>query len=141
MAATYGFEFRFRECGKPPTILDLLCKDTETLTCGDLANLETGELDLAGTSNSAILGQILETASGTDSTTLFRVIVDEDAIYGVTDANARLIGACLDISGSTGEMTVTSKTNDDLIVVRESSDAEETLVRIHPSQHALHAAS
>ena len=141
MAGTYGFEFRYRECGKPPTILDLLVKDTGTLTKGDLGNLETGEIDLAATADTGLLGQILETASGTDSTTRMKVIVDADAVYGVTDANARLVGACLDISGATGAMTVASKTNADLVVVTESTSSEETLVKIHPTQHWQYAAA
>ena len=141
MAATYGFEFRYRECGKPPTILDLLCKDTDTLTKGDIVNLETGELDLGATADTALCGTVMETASGTDSTTRFKVIVDADAVYGVTDANARLVGAGLDIAGTTGAMTVAAGTNDDLVVVAESSATQETLVKIHPTQHWQYTAA
>ena len=47
--STYGFHFRYRKSGGVPTILDLPCKDSETLTKGDLVNLESGELDLAAT--------------------------------------------------------------------------------------------
>ena len=141
MAASKGFEFRYRECGKAPTILDFLCKDTETLTKGDLGNLETGEIDLAATADTGLLGAIMETASGTDSTTRFKVIVDADAVYAVYDANARLVGACLDISGATANQTVASKTNADLVVVAESSADEETLVKIHPTQHWQYAAA
>ena len=142
MAATYGFEFRYRLCWKPPTIRDLLFKDTEVLTKGDIGNLETGEVDLAATGgDTGLLGAICETVSGTDSTTRVKVIVDADAVYGVTDATARLVGAALDITGTTGAQTVAAKGDDDLVVVTESTTAEETLVMIHPIKHYAYNAT
>lgn len=130
-----GFKFAFRESGGAPTILDLLFKDTETLTKGDLVNLETGEVDLAATNDDALVGVAMETKAGTDSTTRIKVIVDEDAVYSVVDANARLAGATLDISGATGAQTVAASSNKDLVVARESSATEPTLVRINPNHH------
>jgi len=130
-----GFKFRFRESGGAPTILDLLFKDAETLTKGDIANLETGELDLGATNDDALIGVVLETKLGVDSTNRAKVITDEDAVYGVTDANARLAGATLDLSGATGAQTVATSSNKDLLVARESSATEETLVRINPNHH------
>lgn len=132
-----GFQFRFRESGGAPTVRSLLFKDTETLTKDDLVNLETGEVDLAATDDDRILGSALETKAGTDSTTRIEVIVDEDAVYGVTDANARLTGATLDITGATGAQTVTTSSNKDVVVVADSAATEETLVRINPNRHAL----
>ena len=132
-----GFRYRGRLSGGEPTIQDLLFKDTETLTKGDLVNLETGEVDLAATNDSALVGIVLETISGTDSTTRIRCITDQDAIYGVYDANARLAGATLDISGTTGAMTISASSNVDLIVVAESTATEETLVRIATGEHWL----
>lgn len=132
-----GFKFAYRESGGAPTIRDLLYKDTETLTKGDIANLETGELDLAATGDTALLGAILETQAGTDSTTRANVIVDADAVYSVVDNNARLVGATLDISGATGAQTVTTSSNKDFVVVAESSATEPTLVKIRPGIHAL----
>ena len=132
-----GFAYRYRRGGGAPTIQSFLFKDTETLTKGDLVNLESGEVDLAASNDSAILGAVLETKSGTDSTTRINVIVDEDAVYGVTDANARLIGATLDIAGSTGAMGVTTSSAADVVVVAESSAAEETLVMIVHGEQAF----
>lgn len=138
MASTAkGFHFAYRESGGPATIKDLLFKDTETLTKGDLVNLETGEVDLAATNDTALLGAVLETISGTDSTTRIRVITDADAVYRVYDANARLVGATLDITGATGNMTVTTSSNADVIVVAESTADEHTLVKIVPAEHAI----
>lgn len=132
-----GFRFKYRLCGQPPTILTLYCKDTETLSKGDLLNLESGELDLGATNDTTLIGVCLETKAGTDSTTQFKVIADSDAVYGCYDANARLAGATLDIAGTTGAMTVASSSNVDLIVVAPSSAAEETLVMIAHGEHFL----
>lgn len=132
-----GFDFRFRESGSAPTVRTVVAKDTETLTKGDIVNLESGEVDLGATGDTGFLGACLETKAHTDSTTSTEVIVDDDAVYGVTDANARKIGATLDISGATGAQTVATSSNQDFVVVADSSATEETLVRINPNAHAL----
>jgi hypothetical protein len=130
-----GFRYAYRESGGSPTIQSLLCKDTETLTKGDMANLETGEIDLGATGDANFLGVILQTAAGTDSTTRFDVITDDDAVYEITDANARLLGATLDISGATGAQTVTTSSNKEFVVVAESSASEPTLVKFNTGKH------
>lgn len=131
-----GFRYRGRVSKMPPTIQTLTIKDSETLTKGDLVTLESGEIDLAATDDSTILGVVLNTAAGTDSTTTYEVIVDADAIYGVYDANARVKGATLDISGTTGAMTVATSSNADLTVYAPSSASDETLVMITHGEHA-----
>lgn len=130
-----GFTFRYRLSGGAPTIQDLTFKDTETLTAGDLVNLETGEIDLAATADANLVGVVLETQAGVDSTTKAKVITDADAVYGVTDANARVIGATLDIAGATGAQAVAASTNKEFVVVADSSATEETLVRINIGKH------
>lgn len=130
-----GFTFAYRESGGAPTIRDLLFKDTETLTKGDLVNLETGEVDLLATADTAAVGVVLETKSGTDSTTRIKVIVDEDAVYSVVDNNARLLGATLDVAGTTGAMTVAASSNKNFVVAAESSATEPTLVRWNVGKH------
>lgn len=130
-----GFRFRYRLSGQPPTIQTLTIKDTETLTKGDLVNLETGEIDLAATNDHNLVGAVQETKAGTDSTTTYKVITDWDAVYGVYDPNVRAIGATLDIAGATGAMTVAASSNVDLIVVANSTAAEETLVMIAHGEH------
>lgn len=132
-----GFRFKYRLCGQPPTIppLGFLCKDTETLSKGDLVNLESGEIDLGATNDTTFLGLCLETKAGTDSTTRFLCITDWDAVYEVYDPNARLAGATLDIAGTTGAMTVATSSNVDLLVVAESTASEPTLVMIANGEH------
>lgn len=130
-----GFEFRYRLSGGAPTVQSLLAKDNETLTKGDIGNLETGEIDLGATSDANLIGAIQETKTGVDSTTRHEIITDADAVYAVTDANARLVGATLDLSGATGAQTVASSSNKEFVVVAESSATEETLVRINIGKH------
>lgn len=132
---TAGFRFMYRLGGGQPTIQKLTFKDTETLYKGDLVNLETGEIDLAATNDSALVGIVLLTTAGTDSTTQVECITDADAVYAVYDANARKIGATLDITGAAGAMGVTTSSNADLIVVADSTADEWTLVKINHGEH------
>lgn len=132
---TAGFRFMYRLSGGQPTIQKLTFKDTETLYKGDLVNLESGEIDLAATNDSALVGVVLKTTSGTDSTTQVEVITDADAVYAVYDANARAIGATLDITGSAGAMSVTTSSNADVQVVADSTADEWTLVMINHGEH------
>lgn len=130
-----GFTFAYRLSGGNPTIQSLLFKDTETLTKGDLVNLETGEVDLLATGDTAALGVVLETKAGTGSTTYIDVITDSDAVYEVTDANARLKGATLDVAGATGAMTVATSSNKNFVVQEPSSATEPTRVRFNIGKH------
>ena len=127
-----GFTFAYRESGAAPTIMDMTFKDTETITKGDLTNLESGQIDLAATGDAGLLGVALETKAGTTAVTRLKCIVDPDAVYSVTDANARLVGATLDVSGATGAQTVTTSSNKEFVVVAESSATEPTLVKFNP---------
>jgi hypothetical protein len=133
-----GFVYAGRIGGSgTPAIQDLTYKDTETLTAGDLVNLETGEIDLAATADANLLGVVLETQAGTDSTTKAKVIVDPMAIYRVTDNNARVIGATLDITGATGAQGVTTSSNKEFVVYADSGATDPTLVIINRDAHAF----
>ena len=131
-----GFRFRGSKSGAPMHVQDLLFKDAEVLTKGDLVNLETGEVDLLATGDTAIVGLILEVAiTGVDSTTRIKVAVNGDMILGVYDANARLKGATLDVAGATGAMTVAASSNKEFVVWAESTASEETLVVFNTGAH------
>ena len=132
-----GFRYRGRRSGGNPTVQKLYCKDTETLSRGDMANLESGEIDLGATGDTGFLGMIQETKAGTDSTTQFEVIVDEDAIYGVYDPNARKKGATLDLSGTTGAQTIATSSNKEFVVFADSGADEETLVCFNVGKHLM----
>lgn len=130
-----GFTFRYRKSGGAPTIQRAYAKDTETLTKGDMLNLETGEVDLGATADTTFVGLCLETVAAVDSTTLVTYISDDDAVYGVTDANARKKGATLDLAGATGAQTVAASSNKEFVVEADSSAAQETLVRFNTGKH------
>lgn len=127
----YGFRFSHRASGGAPTIKPVLAQDTATYTKGDWVNLETGELDLGATGDTNLLGVVQNTISATDSTTLVEVITDSDAIYAVDDANARVLGATLDLTGATGAQTVTTSSNKNFVVAAASTASEPTLVRLN----------
>ncbi len=131
-----GFRFRYRLNSGTPTIQTLTMATTETLSKGDMVNLETGEVDLGATADTALLGTCIETGAGTASTTTKQCYVDSDAVYGVYDANARVKGATLDLSGATGAQTVGASSNKEFVVVEASTATEETLVRFNIGKHA-----
>lgn len=130
-----GFSFRYRKSGGAPTVQKVIFKDTETITKGDLVNLETGQADLGATADTNLLGVAQQTLAGTTGVTKIEVITDADAVYGVTDANARVKGAPLDLAGATGAQTVAASTNKEFVVEADSSASEETLVRINVGKH------
>ncbi len=131
-----GFKYRGRRCGQPPTIQHIVFKDSETLSAGDMLNLETGQVDLGATADTNFLGVCLNTQAGTTAVTLAQVIVDEDAIYGVYDANARVKGATLDLAGATGAQTVATSSNKEFVVfATKAAAADETLVCFNTGKH------
>lgn len=130
-----GFRARGRKSGGPQTIQLLTTKDTATHTKGDIVNLESGEIQIGATADTALLGIVLETKAGTDSTTTYEVIVDEDMTYGVYDANARVKGATLDLAGTTGAMTIAATSNKEFVVEEASTATEETIVSFNTGAH------
>ena len=150
--AANGFEWRYNVSGGRALTLTFLMKDSETLTRGDMLNIESGEVDLAVTSDAAIVGVFVGpedpndavdgkpgTVSGTDSTTLVKAIVNPDAVYAdANDTSARLAGATLDISGTTGAQTLAASSNTEFVVVeRKRQSSDETRVMICSSAHYL----
>lgn len=138
---TYGFRWIGYEGGEPkePVIRTYVFKDTETLTKGDFVNLESGEVDLAASGDTAIIGVANETKAGTDSTTEIEVILDLNGkgLWMIYDANARTEGTELDITGATGAMTLAADSDSDVIVTVNSTALEPTIVRVHPRAYGL----
>lgn len=130
-----GFRFRGRLNGGDPTYREIVVADA-AFARGDMVNLESGQVDLLAAADTAAVGMVNETKSGmTTGTDTIEVIVDADAIYGVYDANARLEGATLDISGTTGAQTVGASSQKNFVVVATSAADEETLVRWNVGKH------
>jgi hypothetical protein len=135
------FYHAYNRSGGRPLILEITAKDTETLTEGDMLNLETGEIDLAATNDTDFVGVLVSAVnpdsyvagtpgsiSAVDSVTKVKSIVNDDAVYSVVDANARLIGATLDIAGATGAQTVAASSNADFRCMSTKGAAEPSLV-------------
>ena len=150
--AANGFEWRYNLSGGRPLILTFVMKDTETLTRGDMLNIESGEVDLAATADVAIAGIFVGpenpddavdgkpgTVSGTDSTTIVKCLVNPDAVYAdANDTSARAAGATLDISGATGAQTVAASSNTEFVVVeRKRQSSGETRLQIASTSHYL----
>jgi len=121
-----GFEFAYRLGGGAPTIYEFVIADAVVLSKGELCNLETGELTTAVTADTTLVGAAQEAVDNTDDGLTCKVIMNPDAVYRVTDANARVIGATLDIG--TGALTLAASSNADLIVVQDSTATEPTHV-------------
>lgn len=138
-----GFEFRYRLSGGPPTIQDVV-SGTATWKKGDMAILNVSSQAVLGATGSAtFLGVVEADYSGlTAGTSKVQVIVDPDAVYAVTDANARNIGATLDISGASGAQGVTTSSNKEFIVVAtKAAAADKTFVKFNVGEHIHNKAS
>lgn len=137
-----GITFSHRPNGKAPTVQPFILKSGVTnMAGGKLANIESGTVDLAASSDSALAGLVLAPVNpdhdlaAMGSGTSVEVITDPDAVYRVTDANAREAGATLDIN-ATGD-GVTTSSNADVVVTAKSSASEPTHFKIANTQHFL----
>ena len=130
-----GFTWVYNLYGGAPTRRQLTVVDAAVLTKGILLNAESGEVTVAVTADTELLGAAIEAVDNTDDGEKVWVIVNPDAVYEVTDANARHVGEHLDID--TGAIAVTTDSNHDLVVVEESSATEPTRVRIAAGNHAF----
>lgn len=126
-----GFELAYTLHGGDAHKLALAIKSGASVAAGKLVNLESGEVDVAATNDAALLG----VCTGIDSDGLAVCVVDPSAVYRVTDATARAVGATLDIaSGAAG---IASSSNADLVVAGKSPAGAPTLVKITSANHAL----
>lgn len=137
-----GFEFSHRTTYPSPTMKPFPLKSGVTdVAGGKLANIESGEVDIAATGDTGLAGLIHSPVnpdhdlSAMPAGAEVYVITDPDAVYRVTDANARNDGATLDIAS--GAAAVASSSNADLVVAATSTSAQKTHVKIANTQHYL----
>lgn len=121
-----GFTWAYDLTGADLIEEKLTVKDTIVLSKGEMVSLDTGEADAGATGDTTFIGPALHDVDNTDDGLTVRVSASPYAVYKVEDANARAIGATLDLG--TGGLTVASTNNADLIVVRSSSATEPTYV-------------
>lgn len=122
-----GFKYEGRLSGQPDLVQQFVMADASFVK-GDVLNLESGEVDLGATNDTAFAGVAAQTKEGTASTDKIEVYYAPDAIFSVYDPNARSAGDTLDISGASGAMTVAASVNADLRVISDSTDEQRTLV-------------
>lgn len=128
-----AFEFAYTLDGSAPMVEELTVADTVVLSIGEMVNLESGELTTAVTADTALVGVVVNAVDNTADGLKAFVITNEAAVYAVTDANARVKGATLDIA--TGALGVTTSSNADLIVVEDSSATQKTLVTFNNTHY------
>ncbi len=136
-----GFKFAYTLSGSAPMVIDFPLAANTITAVGEIMNLESGYLDEGLTADTGLVGVALEVQDNTGGSAgdlSAKCIANPDAVYAVTDANARLAGATLDLA--TGALAVTTSSNTDLIVVAPSTATEDTLVMIIRTSHYLGAA-
>lgn len=122
-----GFEWAYNLSGGAARIVKYVVKDTVVLSAGEVVTLDTGEVDAGATGDAgAFVGVCVEDSDNTSDGETVSVIVNPDAVYRVTDLNARNANAALDLAS--GGMGVTTDSNSDLLVVRTSTATEKTEV-------------
>jgi hypothetical protein len=133
-----GFTFAHKLSGGAPTIVEMPVLADAVISAGELVNLESGYVDGAATTDTALVGLALEAAIATglsNGDKHIKVIIDPDAIYSCVDANARVAGATLDLAS--GAQGVTTSSNTDVVVVYPSTATEPTHVMIITALHYL----
>jgi len=138
-----GFTFAYRLAGGAPTVQPLAFAAEETLTVGDIAVESSGAAKLGATAGSKFLGAVLGTKKPTSAFAeeFIEVITDSDAVYSVTDNNARKMGDTLDLTGATGKQKLAASSNKEFVVVATKvSSTEPTLVRFNTGKHLYNTA-
>lgn len=127
-----GFELAYTLHGGDAHKLQLAIKSGQAVVAGTLVELDAGEAAVAVTAHADILG----VCTGVDPHTgKAVVVVDPMAVYRVTDATARNLGATLDIAS--GARGITTSSNADVVVCGLSPAGAPTLCKIATTQHAF----
>lgn len=139
-----GFVFRFRRSGGAPTIQSLVqgFSTGGTITRGDVVQVAGGSITLGTTAGTNFIGVCLESnhGAGTIGATKYQIVTDEDAVYAVADANARALGATLDLTGLTGAQGVAASSNKEFVVYSDKLASQETLVYFNVGKHLRNTA-
>lgn len=126
-----GFELAYTLHGGDAHKLAFPVKSGASVAAGTIVNIETGEADVAATNDTTMAGVC--TGINDDDTAV--VVVDPQAVYRVTDASARVVGATLDLAS--GARGIAASTNADLVVAGHSPAGAPTLVKITSANHVL----
>lgn len=130
-----GFTFRYRLCGRDPTVRPLPFDHSCVLTRGDIVSWDGRVVRPARAGDPGFVGAALESWDGTPAQSRVDVIVDTDAVYAVIASGGRVAGTYVDLAGETGAQSVVDSKHRDLEVIGEGSTEPETLVRICDAKH------
>lgn len=137
-----GFEFRYKQAGGLPTIQQIV-SGTATWKKGDTAILNASAQAILGVTGSATFLGVVQAdyANLTTGTDKVDVVTDVDAVYAVTDNNARNIKATLDVSGASGAQALAASSNKEFVVVSTKNAAgDKTLVKFNLGKHIFNTA-
>jgi len=130
-----AFEWAWSLDGSEPIIQEFVVTASAILSEGEMCNLASNEANAGATNDAAFIGIAVHDVDNTIDGKTVRCIVNRYAVYKVADANARLVGATLDLAS--GGQGVTTSTNADFIVVKSSSATEPTYVMVTAANHWL----
>jgi hypothetical protein len=119
-----GFRFKYMLNGGVVYLTSFTVKSGASINKGDICKITSGEAEPAASGDITIFGVAANDADSGETVKLYPT----NAVYGVTDANARNCGEGIDISATSDG--VTTKSNADLAIVRNSTSSEETLVAV-----------
>ncbi len=142
MAQSFRLRESFAEGG--PTIQPFVIGAT-VVAVGDLVKLSSGKV-VAATSPASGPGNIVGLVMGpadyrtqmddlTINVSKVLVTTDPDIVFAADDATERFQGDTLDITGTTGGMSLTTDSDSDVMVTAYSTATQETLFRIAPDSH------
>ena len=131
-----GFEFAYDLTGADPIIREFTVKDQAVISAGEVVSIDGTEIDAGASGDGVFAGVAVQTVDNTNDGLTCKVIINPMAVYRVTDANARNQNVALDLAS--GGMGLTTKSNDDLKVIRNSTATEPTEVVFN--KHPLLAA-
>jgi len=120
-----GFRFKYMLGGGVVYLTSFTAASGASISKGDLCKVTSGEAELAASGDSTVFGAAANDAVAGETVKLY----PPDSVYSCADASARNCGDVLDVNATSDG--VTTKSNDDLIVVRNSASSEDTLVTLH----------
>lgn len=120
-----GFRFKYMVNGGVVYLTSFTVKTGESISKGEMCKITSGDAELADTSDTTIFGVAANDADAGETVKLY----PPDSVYGVVDANGRSCGDAIDLNATSDGLATAA--NDDFVVVRNSTDSEDTLVTLH----------
>jgi hypothetical protein len=130
-----AFEWAYSLDGSDPIRQEFVVTAGAIISRGEMCTLTSNEANAGATNDATFIGIATEDVDNTVDGHTVHVIVNRFAVYKCVDANARLVGATLDLAS--GGQGVASSSNVDFLVVKSSSATEPTYVMIANGEHWL----